>query len=68
MFLGTVYSSEGYIVNEEGSVISRPSDSQALVQIAMCSSLCNDSTLVLNSETGEGVSFCLVALRIQLWS
>lgn len=65
-FSGTVYSSEGHIVTEEGSVFCHPSDSQPLVQVAMCASLCNDSTLVLNSQTGEITAF-FMCIRINRW-
>ncbi|GMH35164.1 hypothetical protein BSKO_03032 [Bryopsis sp. KO-2023] len=64
---GTTYSPEGLIVDVNGGVLTRPVDSQCLVHLAMCASLCNDSTLSYNVDTGvhEGIGESTeIALRV----
>ncbi|KAF6136882.1 hypothetical protein GIB67_018921 [Kingdonia uniflora] len=50
---GTTYAPEGTIFDSEGLQLEFPAQFPCLLHIAMCSSLCNESTLQYNSNTGN---------------
>lgn len=49
---GTTYSPEGLIKDSHGVVVNNPAQEPCLLQAALCSALCNDSTLVYQSSEG----------------
>eukprot|EP00250_Pteridium_aquilinum_P003267 c13591_g1_i1 orf=692-3148(+) len=49
---GTTYAPEGLIVNSAGVQIEHPAHLPCLLQIAMCSALCNESAVHYNSDKG----------------
>ena len=49
---GTSYAPEGRVLDAAGGEISVPADMPALLQVAACCSLCNDSHLAYNEDRG----------------
>jgi Ca2+ transporting ATPase len=49
---GTTYAPEGIIVDSAGLKLEHPADMPCLLHLAMCSSLCNESCVLYNSEKG----------------
>ncbi|CAI8599347.1 unnamed protein product [Vicia faba] len=50
---GTTYAPEGIIFDEAGVQLGIPAQSQCLLHMAMCSALCNESTLQYNPDKGK---------------
>ncbi|XP_019437891.1 PREDICTED: calcium-transporting ATPase 3, endoplasmic reticulum-type [Lupinus angustifolius] len=50
---GTTYAPEGTIVDSTGMQLDFPAQSPCLLHIAMCSALCNESTLQYNPDKGN---------------
>ncbi|KAK2391836.1 Calcium-transporting ATPase 3, endoplasmic reticulum-type [Trifolium repens] len=50
---GTTYAPEGRIFDKEGMQLDIPAQSQCLLHMAMCSALCNESTLQYNPDKGK---------------
>ncbi|XXG48826.1 hypothetical protein AAC387_Pa02g3165 [Persea americana] len=50
---GTTYSPEGIIFDAEGMQLEFPAQLPCLLHIAMCSALCNESTLQYNPDKGK---------------
>ncbi|RWR73912.1 calcium-transporting ATPase 3, endoplasmic reticulum-type isoform X1 [Cinnamomum micranthum f. kanehirae] len=50
---GTTYSPEGIIFDAEGMQLEFPAQFPCLLHIAMCSALCNESTLQYNPDKGK---------------
>lgn len=49
---GTTYAPDGMIFNSSGTQIEHPAHLPCLLHIAMCSSLCNESSVHYNAEKG----------------
>lgn len=49
---GTTYAPEGAIFNDDGVRIDLPSQQPCLLHIAMCSAMCNESSLQYNPDKG----------------
>ncbi|KAI5404162.1 hypothetical protein KIW84_051341 [Lathyrus oleraceus] len=49
---GTTYAPEGIIFDKAGVQLDIPAQSQCLLHMAMCSALCNESTLQYNPDKG----------------
>lgn len=49
---GTTYAPEGAILDNGGNQLDIPAQQPCLLHIAMCSALCNDSSLQYNSDKG----------------
>ncbi|PKI72457.1 hypothetical protein CRG98_007124 [Punica granatum] len=64
---GTTYAPEGFIFNDNGAKLEIPAQFPSLLQVAMCSALCNESILQYNPDKenyekiGESTE---VALRV----
>ncbi|KAK4770503.1 hypothetical protein SAY87_031035 [Trapa incisa] len=50
---GTTYAPEGFIFGDNGAKLELPAQLPCLLQIAMCSSLCNESILQYNPDKGN---------------
>ncbi|CAK0785211.1 Calcium-transporting ATPase 3, endoplasmic reticulum-type [Coccomyxa viridis] len=50
---GSTYAPEGSVLTESGSPLQAPAEEAAILQMAACCALCNDSTLTYNSEKKE---------------
>ncbi|KAK4787617.1 hypothetical protein SAY86_011450 [Trapa natans] len=50
---GTTYAPEGFIFDDNGAKLELPAQLPCLLQIAMCSSLCNESILQYNPDKGN---------------
>jgi Ca2+ transporting ATPase len=48
---GSTYAPEG-VITEAGAVVEHPADRPALLHVAMCASLCNDSSVNYDQEKG----------------
>ncbi|KAL8172054.1 hypothetical protein V2J09_023858 [Rumex salicifolius] len=50
---GTTYAPDGSIFDKTGNLLDFPAQSPALLHMAMCSALCNDSKLQYNPDKGN---------------
>lgn len=50
---GTTYAPEGFIFDKSGMKLEFPAQHPCLLQIAMCSALCNESVLQYNPDKGD---------------
>lgn len=50
---GTTYAPEGVIYDDAGAQLEFPAQLPCLLHLAMCSALCNESTVQYNSEKGN---------------
>jgi magnesium-transporting ATPase (P-type) len=48
---GSTYAPDG-VITENGGVVEHPADRPALLHVAMCASLCNDSAVHFNQDKG----------------